>query len=308
MSISTQHLEAIRSFNRSFTKHLGLLEKTPYDETLNLLEARVIFEIQARDGILAKDLARDLGVDKGYLSRILTALARRRLILWEENPDDRREKKLRLSALGRDKFAKINRASAGKARTLLEQVGLPKALAFAGHLAEADMILRAQDLKVEDISLRGFQQGDIGWVISKHNDVYFGEYGWNEKMEILTAEIVLSFAQNNDPKYERAWIAEAGGVRLGCVFLVRESATVAKLRILLVDPCARGLGLGRRLVDEALAFAKAAGYSKVILWTNDVLTSARKIYEKTGFKLIKEEKHNTFGKTLNGQYWAKKLT
>ena len=286
---------------------MGLLQKSPYDEALTVFESRIVFELHFNGEMLSKQLANLLAIDKGYLSRVLAGLKKKKLLHVRENAKDRREKVISLTNYGEKKFQKIDRVSRERTEGLLASIGRLKESALVHHLSAAQMALDATCLGPQDISLRNLESGDLGWVIGRHGEVYFEEFGWNLDFEILVAEIALGFAKKNDPKKERAWIAEANGVRLGCVFLVKENDQTAKLRILLVDPLARGLGLGTRLVKECVSFARTAGYSRILLWTNDVLVSARKIYETQGFTLEKEEAHQSFGKKLKGQYWEKKL-
>jgi DNA-binding MarR family transcriptional regulator/N-acetylglutamate synthase-like GNAT family acetyltransferase len=305
-AMRAQDIEIVRGFSRRFTKRLGLLEESPYDAELNLVESRVVYELFHQKKACARDLRQALGVDKGYLSRVLRGLRRRQLIRGQQNPKDAREKWLCLSPKGEKAFARINQVSEERTQGLLRSLGKANGRAFAAHLSAAEIAI-GKPLLPEEIELRGLESGDLGWVISRHGEVYRQEHGWNMDFELLVGEIALGFAKKHDPAKERAWIAHARGVRLGCIFLVKESEEVAKLRILLVEPVARGLGLGRRLVKECLRFAEKSGYAKVVLWTNDVLHAARKIYEAEGFELEKVEAHESFGKKLMGQYWAKKF-
>jgi DNA-binding MarR family transcriptional regulator/GNAT superfamily N-acetyltransferase len=297
----------LRDFGRKFTRQLGLLDKSPYDPSLTLLESRVVYELAQGKSLRAKELETILGIDKGYLSRALASLGKRKLLLAETNPEDKREKWLRLSKKGKDLFQKINRVSQERSEALLSSLGRLRSHYFARSLSSAQLALNAREwIQPEEIRLRELAPGDLGWVIQRHGEIYAEEFGWNGEFEELVAEIALSFARKSG-KRERAWIAEARGVRLGCIFLVKESDRLAKLRILLVEPSARGLGLGRRLVRECVEFARAAGYRKITLWTNSVLVSARRIYEAEGFRLEEEEKHFSFGHHLTGQYWAKTI-
>jgi DNA-binding MarR family transcriptional regulator/GNAT superfamily N-acetyltransferase len=298
--------KAVRSFGRKFTKVLGLLSEAPYDASLNLIESRIIFEVAQAKTLRAADLVRILEVDKGYLSRVLTKLKKRRLLETATSKQDHREQLLGLSTSGLELFRKIDRASSARTQTLLKSLG-PSAQAFANHVTMADAALTRETFKAKDFELRGLKAGDLGWVISRNGELYAQEFGWNRDYEAFIAEILVSFVKKPTNAKERAWIAELNGTRLGCVFVMRESNATAKLRILLVEPAARGLGLGARLVNECISFARAAGYSKIVLWTNDVLVSARKIYEAQGFKIETQERHKSFGKDLVGQTWAKSL-
>lgn len=305
---NSQQIFLFREFTRKFTRHLGLLTEKPYDPALNLVESRILYEVQRHPKTRAKDLELALDVNKGYLSRVLTQLQAKKLLRIKSNSRDKREKHLELSARGNVVFKRMNQVSQNRAEGLLQGLGPVKAKIFISGLSAAEMALDAKDwVKPEDIVLRPLRPGDLGWVISRHGELYAEEWGWNQDFEILVADIALGFMKKHDTSCEKAWIAEAHGVRLGCIFLVKESKTVAKLRILLVEPTARGLGVGSRLVKECLSFAKKCKYKKITLWTNDILVSARRIYEAEGFVLEKEERHFSFGKNLVGQYWAKSL-
>lgn len=304
-----QQIAAVRAFSRHFTQRLGLLLDAPYDSSLTLLESRIVFELaQAERPVRAKDLVGILGIDKGYLSRVLESLRRRGLIAWRKSATDRREKRLELSGAGKLLFRKIDRVSRERTGALLGALGPACAGALAQSLGTAAIALAGpRSLKRERVDLRDLAPGDLGWVIGRHGEIYHDEYGWNADFERLVAEIALGFVQKSDPAKEKAWIAHANGARLGCVFLVRESDEVAKLRILLVEPSARGAGLGSLLVKTCVEFARKSGYRRLVLWTNDVLVSARRIYEAEGFQLEKEEPHESFGKRLVGQYWGLRL-
>lgn len=301
-------VSVLRRFGRVYVRRAGLLKEAPYDPALTLLESRVLFELAAAGASRAKDLAAGLSVDKGRLSRVVSSLRERRLVAERDDPSDARAKRLALTPGGRRLFRRIDRVSAERAGAILKS--LPPAMSkdLVEHLRAAEVLLSPERrLRPEDIRLREPRCGDLGWVVSRHGELYHREFGWNEDFERLVAQIVSAFARKHDPARERAWIAEALGLRLGCVFLVRQDRRTAKLRILLVEPMARGLGLGSRLVRECVAFARRAGYRRVVLWTNDVLVSARKIYESEGFSLDREERHRSFGKSLVGQFWSKEL-
>ncbi|HEX7673156.1 MAG TPA: helix-turn-helix domain-containing GNAT family N-acetyltransferase [Bdellovibrio sp.] len=299
--------QRIRSFSRDFTEQMGLLREEPYDSELNLLESRIIFELSLYESLLARDLAAILSIDKGYLSRVLTGMKKKLLLKTKSNTLDSREKRLYLTAKGQKKFREIDGVSRERTLNLLESLGAQRGLSLVHSLTTAQIALGKSPIKPSEVVLRDLEPGDLGWVIGRHGEIYFTEYQWNMDFEVLVAEIATAFVKKHDPKYERAWIAELRGVRLGSIFLVHESDQTAKLRILLVDPMARGLGIGSRLVQECISFARKAGYSRIVLWTNSVLTSARKIYQAEGFHLEKEEAHHSFGKKLVGQYWAKEL-
>ncbi|HKO72440.1 MAG TPA: bifunctional helix-turn-helix transcriptional regulator/GNAT family N-acetyltransferase [Bradyrhizobium sp.] len=295
--------DQLRSFGRSYTKKFGLLNRNPYHQDLTLLQSRIVFEVRERGDVLPSVLAQTLQLDKGYVSRSLAQLINSKVIQARENPRDKREKFLRLTSKGKQLFAKIDLASRTRSAEFLQALKPAAREELVKHLVSAELLMGEAPLRSEEVVLRAVAPGDLGWVIGRHGEVYFDEYGWNIDFEKLVGEIVVSFATRNDPARERAWIAEARGLRLGCVFLVRENEEIAKLRILLVDPIARGLGLGSRLVDECIRFARRAKYRKLTLWTNDILHAARKLYVAAGFQLTREERHRSFGHDLVGQFW-----
>lgn len=294
----------LRSFGRSYTKKFGLLNRNPYHSELTLLQSRILFEVHQLGEISGADLIRNLEIDKGYLSRSIQQLATAGLLKSRENPLDKRAKFLKLTSKGEKLFKEIDRVSHSRSMAYANSMPPSTFQTLAKHLSSANLLMGEEPLQKNEIQLRGLRPGDLGWVISRHGEVYNQEFGWNMDFETLVGEIAVAYAKNHDPKKENAWIAEARGVRLGCIFLVKESDHVAKLRILLVDPMGRGLGLGTRLVRECLKFAKKAKYKKVTLWTNSVLDSARRIYLAEGFQLVREEPHKSFGKNLVGQFWA----
>jgi DNA-binding MarR family transcriptional regulator/GNAT superfamily N-acetyltransferase len=292
---------AVREFNRFYTRQIGLLSDHHLDSPFSLTEVRVLYELAHRDRPTASEIARDLGVDTGYLSRILLKFHKLRLLERERSETDARQSHLSLTKLGRETFAPLDRGATKQIASLLH----PLATERRGRLVESmQAIQRILSGKPEpSYTLRPHRPGDIGWVIQRHGVLYFEEYGWDERFEALVAEIAAKFVQNFDPARERCWIAEQNGAIVGSVFLVRESDEVARLRLLLVEPTARGLGLGRRLVEECIRFARSAGYRSITLWTQANLLAARDIYEKAGFRLSTVEKHNRFGPELVGEVW-----
>lgn len=307
-----ERVAAVRRFNRFYTARIGVLEEGLLDSPYGLTEMRVLYELAHRDRPTAAAIGRDLGLDAGYLSRILRRFGRERLVTRAVSPEDGRQSLLSLTAKGRRIMARYEARSAAEIGALLrplaagDQRRLVSAMggvaALLGGEAEGAATSRAPYL------LRPHRPGDIGWVIARHGALYAREYGWSIEFEALVAEIAAAFIREFDPTGEACWIAERDGENLGCVFIVRKSRTVAKLRLLLVEPEARGLGIGRRLVEEALRFARGAGYRKVTLWTNKGLDAARRIYERAGFVLVAEEPHRSFGKDLVGQTWELKLS
>jgi DNA-binding MarR family transcriptional regulator/GNAT superfamily N-acetyltransferase len=297
------HIAAVRAFNRFYTRQLGLLEEGMLKSAFSLTEARILYELTHREGATASDLGRDLGIDAGYLSRVLAKFEVGRLITRTPSASDGRQTLLAATSKGRRAFAPLNRASQEQITAMLA----PLRPADRGELVRAMRIVQgllggAAASKVPYV-LRGLQSGDIGWIVHRQGLLYAQEYGWDETFEGLVAEIAGAFVKNASPKMERCWIAEREGEIVGSVFLMRASDALAKLRLLYVEPSARGLGIGRRLVEECIRFARAKGYKTLTLWTNDVLVSARRIYQAAGFKLVKEERHHSFGKDLIGQTW-----
>jgi DNA-binding MarR family transcriptional regulator/N-acetylglutamate synthase-like GNAT family acetyltransferase len=296
-------IDAIRRFNRFFTRRIGVLRggllHTPY----SLTEARLLFEIANHDELTASDLSRELGLDPGYLSRILAGLERRDLIEKTPSESDARRRLLALTPEGRDAFSLLDARSREEVAEMLAELSEEEQRRLLDAMQTIERILDKGFKYSEPFFLRTHEPGDMGWVVHRHGVLYAREYGWDERFEALVARIVADFINDLDPARERCWIAEMEGKRVGCVFVVRSSDEVAKLRLLLVEPKARRLGLGSRLVEECIRFARSRGYKTLTLWTNNVLDAARHIYEERGFKLVQEEKHHSFGKDLVGQNW-----
>jgi DNA-binding MarR family transcriptional regulator/GNAT superfamily N-acetyltransferase len=298
----SNYISAIRSFNRFYTRLVGALDEHLLDSGFSLREARLIYELAARGETTAAALAADLSLDPGYLSRLLRSLVDRGLVVRTPSPDDGREMRLALTAAGNAAFAPLDAKSSAAVGALLAPLS---AESRRRVVAATETIARAFGPAAPQpaIVLRRHQPGDIGWITHRQGSLYAEEYGWDETYEALVAEILAAFVKNFDARRERAWIAELDGVIAGSVFLVRQSDEIAKLRLLYVEPEARGLGLGRRLVEECIAFARGTGYRTLTLWTNDVLSTARHIYERAGFRLISQGRHKSFGKDLVGQTW-----
>jgi DNA-binding MarR family transcriptional regulator/N-acetylglutamate synthase-like GNAT family acetyltransferase len=294
---------AVRRFNRFFTRRVGVLREGLLHSSYSLTEARILFEIANRDDLTASDLSRELGLDPGYLSRILARLERRGLIGKVRSGIDGRRRLLSLTADGEDAFSLLDARSREEVAEMLGELSEGDQRRLLEAMRTIEGILEKGFKFSEPFFLRTHEPGDMGWVVQRHGALYFQEYGWDERFEALVAQIVADFISNYDPAKERCWIAEMNGERVGCVFLVKASDTVAKLRLLLVEPKARGLGLGNRLVEECIRFARRTGYRTLTLWTNSVLDAARHIYEKQGFKLVEEEEHHSFGHDLVGQTW-----
>lgn len=302
-----ERIAAVRRFNRFYTRQIGLLREGFLQSPFSLSEVRVLYELANHEQITAKQLSAELGLDAAYLSRILRGFSRRRLLARRESALDRRQTLLRLTDRGQKAFGKLNAAQHNELAALLEQLTDEAQQRLVESMAAIEGLLGATPEQKVAYILRLHQPGDLGWLIYRHGVLYAQEYGWDERFEGLVAEIVADFLKSFDPRRERCWIAEVDGLNVGSVMVVRRSKTVAQLRLLLVEPKARGLGIGTRLVDECIRFARLAGYRKLILWTNDVLLAARHIYEKFGFKLVHEEPHQKFGQGLIAQTWALRL-
>jgi len=304
-SSSEEAIEAIRRFNRFYTRRLGLLDEGLLAGRFTLPEARVLYELGRRDDLTAAMLARELTLDAGYLSRLLDRLARRRLVGRVVSPADARARLLRLTRSGRAAHEALDQASREQLRSQTAHLGDDGMRSLLAALATTQRLLEPQAAAANaaPFILRDPQVGDLGFVVHRQAVLYAEEYGWDASFEALLAEIVARFVREFDPRRERCWIAEREHRIVGSVFLVRESDEVGKLRMLYVEPAARGLGVGRRLTDECIRTARRVGYRKLVLWTNDVLVSARRIYQAAGFALVKEERHHSFGKDLVGQNW-----
>jgi len=302
-----RRVDAVREFNRFYTRRIGVLDEAYLGSRFSLTEVRVLYELAHRDAATASEVARELGLDTGYLSRILRSFTRRGVIAKSRAADDARKTILRLTARGRRVIVPLEARARTQTGAMLDDVPVPQQARVVEAMHEIESSLAGSTPARPRIALRSHRPGDIGWVVERHGTLYWKEYGWDETFEALVAGIVAKFIEHLDPERERCWIAELDGEPVGCVFCVRKSKTVAKLRLLLVEPRARGLGIGRRLVDECIQFARAGGYRELTLWTNDVLVAARHIYERAGFRLVESEPHHSFGKDLVGQSWTLRL-
>ncbi len=298
-------IAAVRRFNRFYTLQIGLLRKSFLDSDFSLTEARVLYEIGQAERPTATDIARKLDIDAGYLSRMLRAFEKRGLVARVRSDTDARRSELALTARGRKAFAPLDARSEHEAGAMLANLtdADQKRLVSAMRGIEELLGAEPEDAPAPSYVLRQARPGDFGWMVARHAELYGQDYGWTEPFEGLCAQIVADFVNNYDAKRERCWIAEIDGENVGCVMLVKETKDVARLRLLLVKPRARGLGVGVRLVDECVRFARKCGYRKITLWTHSVLIAARKIYERAGFKLISTEKHNSWGKPVVGETW-----
>jgi DNA-binding MarR family transcriptional regulator/N-acetylglutamate synthase-like GNAT family acetyltransferase len=293
-------IAAVRRFNRLYTRELGLLGARHLDSPFGLTEIRILFELAHREGPTAAELATDLGLDRGQLSRLLAKFEREGLVRRMRHPDDGRRAPLALTAKGRRVFADLDTRAEANVGSVLGH--LPPSTRNA-LIQAATALGDPGPAPAEEVILRDPRPGDFGWVIHRHGVLYAAERGWPEAFEGFVAEVIGRFAQKHDPAKERFWIAERAGAIVGTVFVVENAPGVAQLRCLLVEPGARGLGLGQRLVRACVEFAREAGYQRMILWTHDVLTSARRLYEAEGFRLVAQETHATFGKEEVGETW-----
>jgi DNA-binding MarR family transcriptional regulator/N-acetylglutamate synthase-like GNAT family acetyltransferase len=302
-SVAAQRIDSVRAFNRFYTRRIGVLGNGLLDSRYSLTEVRVLYEIAHRDQVMAADLVRDLGLDAGYVSRILTAFDKRGWLRRERCKDDARKTFLSVTALGRRQADEMERRSRKQVSGLLAPLDPERQLKLQGHLQNVQALLAGTKTHAERLTLREHRAGDIGWIIQRHGQIYAGEYGWDSRFEALVAQICAEFLRNFEASGERCWIAERDGVPVGCIMLVRKSRTVAKLRLLLVESSQRGMGVGSALVRQCIEFAKQAGYRTITLWTQRSLTSARRIYEAEGFELVASEPHRQFGMPLVGETW-----
>jgi DNA-binding MarR family transcriptional regulator/N-acetylglutamate synthase-like GNAT family acetyltransferase len=302
-------VEAVRRFNRFYTRQIGVLREKLYSSPFSLAEVRVLYELANREKPTAKELCNDLGLDPGYLSRMLRGFEKREWLTRTPSPADARHFFLKLTPAGRDAFAPLNARSAEEVATLLRDMPAADQGRLVKAMSDIETLLGSNPDKGQSrYSLRPHRPGDIGWVVHCHGVLYSQEYRYDERFEALVAKIAGEFIENYDPKRERCWMAERNGELVGCVFLVKKSKTVAKLRLLLVEPSARGLGLGKRLVAECVAFARKADYKKIVLWTQSELQAARGIYQHAGFQLVDQRRHSSWSrKGLVSEVWEKKL-
>jgi DNA-binding MarR family transcriptional regulator/GNAT superfamily N-acetyltransferase len=304
-----QHVRDVRSFNRFYTAYVGALGDGHLGSPYGLTEARVLYEIaNDPDATETLDLRRRLGLDPSYLSRILARFQRDGLVVKQRAEHDARRQLVTLTDDGRATFAQLDERAAADIGNHLDALGEEEQRELVEALGTVRRLLTKTP--PEGYELRPLRPGDLGWVVQRNGAIYAQEYGWDLTYEALVARIVADYADNLQPEKENAWIAEVGGRPAGCVFCVRSKDapdTTAQLRLLLVEPFARGMGIGSRLTDECLRFAREAGYERMVLWTNDVLASARRIYQRAGFELLESEPHHSFGHDLVGQYWGLNL-
>lgn len=302
-----RRVAAVRRFNRFYTLKIGALEEGHSKSRFSLAEARVLYELANRARPTAGELARDLGLDAGYLSRILTGFDKSGLLVKEPSDSDGRQSHLVLTPAGRAAFAPMNAATKAGIGQMLRGIDGEGQERLVAAMRTIETLLGGDPESRAPYLLRPHRPGDMGWVVAAHGALYSREYGWDQSFEAMVAEIVAKFIRHYDPARECCWMAEKDGETVGSSFVVRKSATVAKLRMVIVDPRARGMGIGQRLVAECIRFARQAQYRKMTLWTNSILHAARHLYEQAGFTLVKSEPHSSFGHDLVGEIWELKL-
>jgi DNA-binding MarR family transcriptional regulator/GNAT superfamily N-acetyltransferase len=300
---SDSQVAAVRAFNRFYTQKLGALDQHLLDSPFSLAEARVLYELAHRDAVSAKEVGVCLGIDAGYLSRIVQSFEEKGLISRTPLPSDRRQQQLSLTAKGRQAYTRLDRSSQNEIAAMIAPLAPSVRDRLVGAMEDIETALEPQQRERSPVLLRSHRPGDIGWVVSRHGSVYAEEYGWDISFEALVAEIGAQFIRSYDPSREHCWIAELAGEPVGSIFLVKGSDEVAKLRLLLVEKRARGLGVGRALTHQCIRFAREKNYKKVVLWTQSILTAARDIYARAGFRKIAEEPHASFGVELIGETW-----
>jgi len=293
----------VRRFNRFYTERIGVLKDGLLSSPFSLTEARVLYELAHREQPTASELVKDLGLDAGYLSRILGGFERRGLIERRPSKRDGRRNLLSLTSAGHVAFAPLDERSRQEIGAMLRPLPAPGQRRLIEAMGMIEGLLGAPREPAMTYLLRPHRPGDLGWIVHRHGVLYAQEYGFDERFEALVAKVAAEFVESFDPRRERCWIAERAGEVVGSVLLVRASDEVAKLRLLLVEPEARGLGIGARLVEECERFARAAAYRKVTLWTNSILHAARRIYERAGYRLVRSEPHHSFGRDLVGETW-----
>jgi DNA-binding MarR family transcriptional regulator/GNAT superfamily N-acetyltransferase len=298
-------IQAFRAFSRFYTRQIGTLNQGILETKYSLTEARVLYELASKPNTTAGELGEQLRLDQGYVSRTLSKLHRARLIGRKAVPADGRQTRLNLTRRGLAEFKVLDERSNNQVDDILKRLSPMERVNLLRAMTTIEATLSGDREPTYAFTLRSHRAGDMGWVIERHGVLYDQEYGWDERFEALVARIAADFIDNYDAQRERCWIAEGKGERLGCVFLVKDTkySDAARLRLLLVEPSARGLGLGRALVSQCSQFARHAGYRKILLWTNSVLSDARRLYENEGYRLVDESAHRSFGKDLVGQTW-----
>jgi DNA-binding MarR family transcriptional regulator/N-acetylglutamate synthase-like GNAT family acetyltransferase len=307
----TAEIDHVRRFNRFYTRHIGLLDRHYLDSGFSLAQVRVLYELAHRDGLTASDLSQELGIDAGYLSRILLRFEKTGLIARKTSEQDARRSHLLLTGKGRKTFAPLQSRSTRDIGRMLDALTPEDRAQVIGAMQRIERLFAPEPqgttLGLHSYRLRTHRAGDMGWVVHRHGVLYAREYAFDQTFEALVAEITARFIRSFDPRRERCWIAERNGEIVGSVFLVQVTKHIAKLRLLLVEPSARGMGIGRRLVEECVRFARDAGYKKIVLWTQSILTAARATYQNQGFELVKSQPERNFGHDLVAETWELKL-
>ena len=301
--VTASRIAAVRRFNRFYTKQIGVLQRGLLDSPFSLAEARVLFELAHRNRPTATELGADLGLDAGYLSRMLRGFERKGFVRKARSAEDGRAHRLALTDAGSKAFARLDARSAESVRTLLGECSPRDQQRIVTAMEAIEQLLEPRQAAAGTAVLRELRPGDLGWIVHRHGALYAREHGYDASFEALVAEIAAGFVREFDPRRERGWIAEIHGEIVGSVLLVKKSARVAKLRLLLVEPHARGHGIGRKLVAACIGFARSAGYRRITLWTQSTLVAARRVYEQAGFRLMHEEAHRSFGQDLVAQTW-----
>lgn len=305
-AVSGETVTQVRAFNRFYTRVIGLLQAGLVGSPYSLTEARVLYELAQQDEVEVADLRRDLDLDAGYLSRILTRFEADGLAVRTPSAGDARRQVVRLTEAGAAAFAVLDDEQARAIEELLAPLSDEQRARLVAAMGTVRQLLGSPE-RPRSVVLRPPEPGDLGWVVARHGALYAAEFGWDASFEALVARIVADYAERHDPGREAAWIAEIDGERVGCAFCVAENAATARLRLLLVEPSARGLGVGSRLVEQCLRFARRTGYSRITLWTVDVLAAARRIYEQAGFRLDDQAPQHSFGHDFVSQNWSRDL-
>jgi DNA-binding MarR family transcriptional regulator/GNAT superfamily N-acetyltransferase len=306
--LSPERIAHVRSFNRFYTRQIGVLNEHLLESPFSLTEVRVLYELAHRERLTAAELCTELSLDAGYVSRMLHNFEKKSLLERSESKRDARQSMLSLTPKGRKTIAPLEARSQEQVAGLLGKIAPAQQTRLLAAMQTIEDQLGTKPRQSSPYLLRSHRPGDMGWVVWRHGLLYFQEYGYDERFEALVAGIVAEFIEKFDPVHERCWIAEKDGENVGSIFLVKKSKSVAKLRLLLVEPSARGLGIGQRLVAECIQFARHAGYKKILLWTQSELGAARSIYQKAGFKLAGKEKHASWSRTdLVAESWEMKL-
>ncbi|MCG2625029.1 helix-turn-helix domain-containing GNAT family N-acetyltransferase [Bradyrhizobium sp. WYCCWR 13023] len=300
-------IAAVRAFNRFYTRKLGVLDQHLGQSPFSLSEARVLYELAHRDALAAKEIGNELGLDPGYLSRIVQSFDEKGLITRTPLPTDRRQYQLSLTAKGRQTFTKLNLGSQNEVAAMLARLSAGDATRLTQAMATIETVLEQRQSQPASVVLRSHRVGDMGWVISKQAAAYAADYGWDISYEALVAEICAQFIKSYDAAREHCWIAEVGGEPVGSIFLVKATDELAKLRLLQVEKKARGLGVGRALVEQCIQGARERGYKRMTLWTQSILVAARGIYKSAGFELVATKPHHSFGHDLVGETWEMDL-